>query len=225
MKFFADTANVEEIKDLMRADLIQGVTTNPTLIQRAGRKDFRECIAEICDVVDGPVSAEVTSLNCVDMIDEGRELAKIAPNVVVKLTCDLQGMMACKTLSDDGIDVNMTLAFSVAQYTLAANAGAKYVSPFIGRLDDIGEDGITLIDEIYASKQVDSPNILAASIRSADHINQAIVAGADCVTIPPKLIWEIMEHKLTIEGIEKFQEDWDELQKVQREHLENFNHE
>ncbi len=225
MKFFADTANVEEIKDLMRADLIQGVTTNPTLIQRAGRRDFEECIKEICDVVDGPVSAEVTSLNNYDMVEEGRKLAKIAPNVVVKLTCDLHGMMACKTLSDEGIDVNMTLAFSVAQYALAANAGAKYVSPFIGRLEDIGEDGITLIDEIYSSKQVDSPNILAASIRSVEHINLAIVAGADCVTIPPKLIWEIMDHKLTIEGIQKFQDDWKKLQKVREVELENFKHE
>ena len=212
MKFFADTANVEEIEGLVGAGLIQGVTTNPTLIQRAGRKDFNECIKQICEVVNGPVSAEVVSLECSDMVKEGRELAALADNVVVKLPCDPQGMKACKILSDEGIVVNMTLAFTVAQYTLASNAGASYVSPFIGRLEDVGEDGIKLINNIYSSKQYVGPEILAASIRSVEHVDRAIVAGADCVTVPPKIIWDCMKHDLTVKGIKLFQEDWKKLQ-------------
>ena len=212
MKFFADTANVEEIEGLVGAGLIQGVTTNPTLIQRAGRKDFNECIKQICEVVNGPVSAEVVSLECSDMVKEGRELTALADNVVVKLPCDPQGMKACKILSDEGIVVNMTLAFTVAQYTLASNAGASYVSPFIGRLEDVGEDGIKLINDIYSSKQYAGPDILAASIRSVEHVDRAIVAGADCVTVPPKIIWDCMKHDLTVKGIKLFQEDWKKLQ-------------
>ena len=212
MKFFADTANVEEIEGLVDAGLIQGVTTNPTLIQRAGRKDFNECINQICEVVNGPVSAEVVSLECSDMVKEGRELAELANNVVVKLPCDPQGMKACKILSDEEINVNMTLAFTVAQYTLASNAGASYVSPFIGRLEDVGEDGIKLINDIYSSKQYAGPEILAASIRSVEHVDRAIVAGADCVTVPPKIIWDCMKHDLTVRGIKLFQEDWKKLQ-------------
>ena len=212
MKFFADTANVEEIEGLVDAGLIQGVTTNPTLIQRAGRKDFNECINQICEVVNGPVSAEVVSLECSDMVKEGRELAELANNVVVKLPCDPQGMKACKILSDEEINVNMTLAFTVAQYTLASNAGASYVSPFIGRLEDVGEDGIKLINDIYSSKQYAGPEILAASIRSVEHVDRAIVAGVDCVTVPPKIIWDCMKHDLTLRGIKLFQEDWKKLQ-------------
>lgn len=221
MRFFADTANVEEIAGLVEAGLIQGVTTNPTLIQRAGRKDFNECIQEICDIVKGPVSAEVISTKCSDMVKEGRQLAAIDANVVVKLPCDPQGMKACKILSDDGVDVNMTLAFTLSQYVIAENAGATYVSPFVGRLDDIGKDGICLIEDIsiYNSSKGEnknscdySPYILAASIRNVEHVERAILGGADILTVPPKIIWECMKHELTLQGIKRFQEDWDKLQ-------------
>ena len=165
LEFFADTANVEEIAGLTEAGLIQGVTTNPTLIQRAGRIDFDKCIKEICDIVQGPVSAEVVSTKCDAMVRDGRHLSTIDENVVVKLPCDPQGMKACRILSKQGIHINMTLAFSVAQYALAANAGATYVSPFIGRLDDIGVSGIDLIADIaeYKRTRVTGPYILAVS--------------------------------------------------------------
>ena len=216
LEFFADTANVEEIAGLTEAGLIQGVTTNPTLIQRAGRIDFDKCIKEICDIVQGPVSAEVVSTKCDSMVRDGRHLSTIDENVVVKLPCDPQGMKACRILSKQGIHINMTLAFSVAQYALAANAGATYVSPFIGRLDDIGVSGIDLIADIaeYKRTRVTGPYILAASIRNVDHVNEAAIAGADIVTIPPKIIWDCMKHDLTIKGIKRFQEDWQKLQEV-----------
>ena len=216
MRFFADTADVEEIAGLMKAGLIQGVTTNPTLIQRAGRKDFDECIKEICNIVKGPVSAEVVSTNCTDMVNEGNRLGAIDENVVVKLPCDPQGMKACRILSKSGIKINMTLAFSVAQYSLAANAGATFVSPFIGRLDDIGIRGIDLIADIaeYKRNRKQGPYILAASIRDVDHVNDAAVCGADIVTVPSKIIWNCMKHSPTIAGIKRFQEDWDKLQQA-----------
>ncbi len=214
MRFFADTADIVEIRDLQNANLIQGVTTNPTLVQRAGRKDFTKCMEEICDIVEGPVSAEVTSPTYLEMVKQGIELATIAHNIVVKLPCDIEGMKACKTLSDKGIEVNMTLCFSVAQYTLASNAGARYVSPFIGRLDDNFQDGIGLIKSIYSFKKKsgDGPDILAASIRGVGHINDAAEAGADIVTVPASTIFNCMKNTLTIDGIKRFKDDWNKLQ-------------
>ena len=200
--------------ELQKANLIQGVTTNPTLVQRAGRKDFTKCMEEICDITQGPVSAEVTSLSYDEMVLEGLELATIAHNIVVKLPCDIEGMRACKTLSDKGIEVNMTLCFSVAQYALAKNAGARYVSPFIGRLDDNFQDGVGLIKSIYSFKQKNGycPDILAAPIRGVAHINDAAESGADIVTVPSKVIYDCMKNSLTVAGIERFKQDWNKLQ-------------
>ena len=210
MKFFVDTADVAEIKDLAATGLLDGVTTNPSLIAKSGR-DFKETIAEICEIVPGPVSAEVTALDAAGMVSEGQELAKIAKNVTIKVPLTMDGLKACKTLSGDGHMVNVTLCFSANQALLAAKAGATFVSPFIGRLDDMGQDGMLLIREIrqiFDNYQTLSTDILAASIRTVNHVREAALIGADVATIPPGILKALVKHPLTDKGLEAFLADW-----------------
>jgi transaldolase len=209
MKFFVDTAEIKEIKELADTGLLDGVTTNPTLIAKSGR-DFKEVIAEICAAVEGPVSAEVTALDADGMVTEGRKLAKIAKNVTVKVPLTLDGLKACRTLSQAGTMVNVTLCFSANQALLAAKAGATFISPFIGRLDDINIDGMELIREIrqiYDNYDFDT-EILAASIRTANHVKEAALIGADVATVPPAVLKGLVKHPLTDKGIESFLADW-----------------
>lgn len=209
MKFFVDTADIAEIKDLIPTGLVDGVTTNPSLVAKSGRV-FREVIAEICAIVDGPVSAEVTALEAPAMIEEGKSLAKIASNVTVKLPLTLEGLKACRALVDDDIKTNVTLCFSANQALLAAKAGATFVSPFIGRLDDIGLEGMELIREIrmiYDNYDFHT-EILAASIRSPMHIKDSALAGADVATAPPAVIKSLANHPLTEKGLAAFLADW-----------------
>ena len=210
MKFFVDTADVAEIRELAATGLLDGVTTNPSLVAKTGR-DFKETIAEICAVVPGPVSAEVTALDAEGMIREGRILAKIAKNVTVKVPLTMDGLKACRTLTGEGTLVNVTLCFSATQALMAAKAGATFVSPFIGRLDDIGLDGMQLIREIrqiYDNYPALSTEILAASIRSINHVRDAAIIGADVATIPPGVLKQLIKHPLTAKGIEMFMSDW-----------------
>ncbi|MFD1331735.1 fructose-6-phosphate aldolase [Methylopila musalis] len=210
MKFFVDTADVNEIRELAATGLLDGVTTNPSLILKANRP-FKEIIAEICDVVDGPVSAEVASTEYDDMLREGRSLARIAQNVTVKVPLTWDGLRTCKTLSDEGTMVNVTLCFSATQALLAAKAGATFISPFIGRLDDTGIDGMELIQDIrtiYDNYPDLSTEILAASIRNANHVKASALAGADVATIPPSVIKSLVKHPLTDKGLEQFVADW-----------------
>lgn len=209
MKFFIDTAEVADIKALIPTGLVDGVTTNPSLVAKSGR-DFREMIAEVCALQPGPVSAEVTALETDRMIAEGKSLAKIAKNVVVKLPLTLNGVAACKALTGDGIKTNVTLCFSVNQALIAAKAGATYISPFIGRLDDIGQDGMELIREIRAvyDNYDFETQILAASIRSTLHMRESALAGADVATAPPAVIKALANHPLTDKGLEAFLADW-----------------
>ncbi|MED5548062.1 MAG: fructose-6-phosphate aldolase [Pseudomonadota bacterium] len=209
MKFFVDTADVAEITELNEAGLVDGVTTNPSLIAKSGR-DFIEVTKEICALVNGPVSAEVTAMDTDGMITEGRKLAALAGNVVVKLPLTFGGLKACRALTDDGIKTNVTLCFSANQGLLAAKAGATYISPFIGRLDDLGVDGMELIENlriIYDNYGFET-EILAASIRSADHVQQCALAGADVATVPPTVLKGLVKHKLTDAGLEAFLADW-----------------
>jgi transaldolase len=209
MKFFADTADVKEIRDLAATGLLDGVTTNPSLVAKSGR-DFKEVIAEICSIVEGPVSAEVTALDTDKMVDEGRKLAGIAKNVTVKVPMTLDGLKACRTLTQGGTMVNVTLCFSANQALLAAKAGATFVSPFIGRLDDIHLDGMELIREIRQifDNYDFGTEILAASIRSPNHVKEAALIGADVVTAPPAVLKSLVKHPLTDKGIESFLADW-----------------
>ncbi len=209
MQFFIDTADVAEIRELAATGLVDGVTTNPSLIVKAGR-DIREVTAEICELVDGPVSSEVTAVEAGAMVDEGRHLAEIAPNIVIKVPLTWEGLKACRTLSGEGRAVNVTLCFSANQALLAAKAGATYVSPFVGRLDDIGLDGMELIADM---RQIfDNYNlgtaILAASIRTVNHVAAAAKIGADVVTVPPGVLRKLVEHPLTDKGLEAFLSDW-----------------
>lgn len=209
MKFFVDTAEINEIKDLAATGLLDGVTTNPSLIAKSGR-DFKEVIAEICKTVEGPVSAEVTALDADTMISEGKKLAKIAKNVAVKVPLTLDGLKACRTLTQAGTMVNVTLCFSANQALLAAKSGATFISPFIGRLDDINIDGMELIREIrqiYDNYDF-STEILAASIRTANHVKDAALAGSDVATVPPAVLKGLVKHPLTDKGIESFLADW-----------------
>ncbi len=209
MKFFVDTADVKDIRELSDIGLLDGVTTNPTLIAKSGRA-FKEVIAEICGLVEGPVSAEVTALDAEGMIREGRDLRQIAKNVAVKVPLTLAGLKACKTLTSEGTMVNVTLCFSANQALLAAKAGASFISPFIGRLDDINLDGMELISEIrqiYDNYAFDT-EILAASIRTANHVKQAALIGADVATCPPAVLKSLANHPLTDKGIEMFLTDW-----------------
>jgi len=209
MKFFVDTAEIKDIKELHEAGLVDGVTTNPSLIAKSGR-DFKEVIKEICAVTPGPVSAEVASLEYDGMIAEGEVLAKIADNVVVKLPLTLAGLKAAKSFKERGIKTNVTLCFSANQALLAAKAGATYISPFLGRLDDINIDGVELIENIrviYDNYNFET-QILAASIRTPNHVTQVAMAGADVATIPPAVIRKLADHPLTNAGIEGFVKDW-----------------
>lgn len=209
MKFFVDTAEVSEICDLEDAGLVDGVTTNPSLIMKSGR-DFIEVVKEICAITDGPVSAEVTALDAETMIAEGRSLAKLADNVVVKLPLTWDGLKACRALTSDNIQTNVTLCFSANQGLLAAKAGATYISPFIGRLDDLGVDGMELIHDlrtIYDNYGFET-EILAASIRSAAHVQECAIAGADVATVPPSVLKGLVKHQLTDKGLEAFLADW-----------------
>ncbi|MED1441844.1 MAG: fructose-6-phosphate aldolase [Bacillaceae bacterium] len=209
MKFFLDTANIEEIKRVASLGLVDGVTTNPTIIAREGR-DFKEVIKEICSIVDGPVSAEVIGLTTKEMVKEARVLAGWAPNVVVKIPMTEAGLEAVNILSKEGIKTNVTLIFTVAQGLMAAKAGATYVSPFVGRLDDIGTDGLQLIRslKVVLSNYNFKTEIITASVRSLEHVEEAAVVGADIVTIPGNLFPKLWGHPLTDKGIERFLEDW-----------------
>ncbi len=214
MKFFIDTANLDEIKQANEMGLIDGVTTNPSLIAREGDIDFKEHIAKICAMVNGDISAEVISLDAEGILKEGRELAKIADNVVVKCPLTLEGLKATRTFTAEGIKTNVTLCFSAAQAILAAKAGATYVSPFIGRLDDIAQDGMALISDIVQIyENYDYPTqVLAASIRHPMHIVDAALVGADVCTIPFKTLAQLVKHPLTDKGLESFLSDWKKTQ-------------
>ena len=213
MKLFIDTANVEEIRKANDLGVICGVTTNPSLIAKEGR-DFQEVVKEITTIVDGPISAEVISLDSKVMVEEAKELIKIHPNIVIKIPMCEEGLKATKILSGMGVKTNVTLIFSAAQ-ALAARAGATYVSPFVGRLDDIGMEGINLISEIaeiFAVHNIET-EIIAASIRMPTHVTACAAAGADIATVPYKVIAQMLKHPLTDAGIEKFLKDWESVPK------------
>ena len=213
MKIFLDSADIGEITVLCDTGFVDGITTNPSLIAKSGR-NILETIAEICSLVDGPVSAEVTATDFKTMLTEGQKLAAIAPNVTVKVPLTPDGLMTCRALSDAGTDVNVTLCFTAGQALLAAKAGATYVSPFIGRIDDTGHDGMELIAEImntWANYNLDT-KVLAASIRHPTHVLQCIQLGAHTATMPAKIFRQLMTHPLTDKGLEGFMRDWAEVQ-------------
>lgn len=208
MKLFIDTANIDEIKEIAQWGVLSGVTTNPSLIAKEGR-NLNDVIEEITSLVDGPISAEVTGLKAEEMVEEGRALAAINKNVVIKIPMTAEGLKATRILSDKGIDVNVTLIFSANQALLASRAGAAYVSPFIGRLDDLGRDGMDLIGqiaEIFAIHGIEA-EIIAASVRHPIHVSQAASMGSDIATIPYKVFKLMLGHPLTESGLEKFMED------------------
>ena len=210
MKFFVDTAETADIRELAATGLVDGVTTNPSLIAKSGR-DIIEVTKEICDIVEGPVSAEVTATEADEMIVQGKKLVKIADNIAVKVPLTWDGLRACKALSDDGHMVNVTLCFTASQALLAAKAGAAFISPFVGRLDDIGQDGMNLIGEIaeiYSNYDF-ATEILVASVRSPQHVVDAARIGADVCTLPPGVIWQLFKHPLTDKGLEAFLKDWE----------------
>ncbi len=212
MKLFLDTAHLEDIKRVAAMGLLDGVTTNPTLISREEGK-FKDILYNICEVVKGPVNAEVVSLKADEMIAEGRELAKLHENIVVKIPMTPDGLVATKTLSSEGIPVNVTLIFSPSQALLAAKAGAAYVSPFLGRLDDISHVGMELVQQIIAiyDNYGFSTEVLAASLRHPMHVVEAALAGADIATLPPKVFDQLFKHPLTDIGIERFLADWNKV--------------
>ena len=214
MKIFMDTANVDEIREFADMGIVYGVTTNPSLIAKSGRSQA-DVIPEICSLIPGPVSAEVISLDCAGMLEEAHKLVKIAENVVIKIPCTAEGLKAVKVLSSEGIRVNVTLIFSLPQALLAARAGAAYVSPFVGRLDDIGEDGVQLVADIAdVFRNFDiKTEVIAASIRSLAHVNAVMLAGCDIATIPTKVLRAMLVHPLTDKGIEKFLADYRDSQK------------
>lgn len=224
MKFFLDTADLDEIKEAASWGALAGVTTNPTLYSRIGGKlaDFHDHIARICEIVDGPVSAESVAMTRDEIIKDGRELAAIAPNVVVKVPTMIEGLAATKVLASEGIPVNMTLCFTVPQAIMAARAGARYVSPFIGRFDDISEDGLDQVANIvsalgnydFTENTVNGEKIevIAASIRSANHVAQAALMGADIATVPFNVLKKCIEHPLTDRGLDAFLKDWEKVQ-------------
>jgi transaldolase len=214
MKFFIDTADLDEIRDALSMGVLDGVTTNPSLMARAGRKDTDKLLKEICDLVEGPVSGEVVALDAAGMIREGKRLAALSEYLVVKIPLTIDGLKATRALSDEGIPVNMTLCFSVSQALLAAKAGAAYVSPFVGRLDDISQDGMGLIEdivEVYEKYEIGT-EIIVASVRHPDHVVRAALLGADIATIPHKVIKQLVQHPLTDQGIAAFMKDWNQLQ-------------
>lgn len=211
MKFFIDTADLDEIRELAATGLVDGVTTNPSLVAKTGQ-DFIEVLKEICEVVPGPVSAEVTATDFNAMMREGHKLAKVADNVVIKVPLTMEGLKACKALSSEGTKVNVTLCFSPAQALLAAKAGATYISPFVGRLDDIATDGMLLIAdicEIYGNYPDLKTEVLVASIRHPLHLVEAAKMGAHVATIPPSVLRKLVQHPLTDRGLEAFLADWE----------------
>ena len=212
MKFFVDTANIEEITKANDLGLLDGVTTNPTLVSREGR-EFKELITEICGIVDGPVSAEVVSTDAEGMVKEARDLAKIADNIVVKIPLIKEGLQAVKVLSGEGIKTNVTLCFSPIQALMAAKAGADYISPFVGRLDDISHVGMELVEQIvtiYENYGFET-EVIVASIRNPIHVLDAAIMGADIATIPYKVMEQLIKHPLTDIGLEKFLADWNKM--------------
>ncbi len=223
MKFFLDTADLDEIKEAAQWGALAGVTTNPTLYARIGGtlEDFPAHIGRICEIVDGPVSAESVAMTREEIVRDGRELAKIAPNVVVKIPTMVEGLAACRQLSNEGIRVNMTLCFTVPQALLAARAGARYISPFVGRFDDISEDGLSQLEDVVAAlgnydlrdntvggEQVE---VIAASVRSANHVTQAALMGADIATVPFGVLKKMVQHPLTDRGLDAFLKDWEKV--------------
>jgi len=209
MKFFVDTADIKEIEDLVPTGFVDGVTTNPSLIAKQG-DDMAETIKAICSLVSGPVSAEVTATELPEMINEGKYLASLAKNVAVKVPLTVNGLKACKALRGQGTMVNVTLCFSAAQALLAAKAGASFISPFVGRLDDIGEKGMDLIEDIvvmYENYGFDT-EVLVASVRTKQHVIDAAVIGAHVATLPPKVIYKLYDHPLTDKGLKAFLDDW-----------------
>jgi len=209
MQFFLDTANIEDLKPFLETGLIDGITTNPSLIAKQGKK-LPDIIKQFCDLVDGPISAEVMGKISKDMIKEGLELSKIHENVTIKLPLTMEGLKACYALSNEGILTNVTLCFSVTQALMAAKAGATFISPFIGRLDDISCNGASLIKDItdtFAIQQIDTL-VLAASIRTPLHVMQAAKDGAEVATIPPKVLQQMIHHPLTDKGLDIFEQDW-----------------
>ncbi len=211
MKFFVDTADIAEIRELNDTGLVDGVTTNPSLVAKSG-KDFFATIKEICKIVKGPVSAEVTATDFKGMLEEGKKLAGLAKNVCVKVPLTMDGLKTCKALTDAGTPVNVTLCFSAAQALLAAKAGATFVSPFVGRLDDIGQDGMELIEDIvdiYTNYPALKTEVLVASIRHPIHIIQSAKIGADVATVPPAVLRLLVKHPLTDKGLAAFLADWE----------------
>ena len=217
MTIFAETANVEDIKRINDLGIIDGVTTNPTLVAREG-KDWESVEKQICEIVDGPVSAEVTASEATAMVEQARELSKWADNIVVKIPMTAEGLKAVKVLSQEGIKTNVTLVFSAMQGLLAAKAGATYVSPFLGRLDDIGADGVELVQKLrqifdnYGYRT----EIIAASIRNYQHVEQVALAGCDIATIPAKILVKLWKHPLTDQGLAAFERDWAEFERLQK---------
>ena len=212
MKFFIDTANVDEIKKANELGMVDGVTTNPSLVSKEGR-EFRGLIREICDIVDGPVNAEVVSVDAEGMVSEAKELVKLADNIVVKIPLVEEGLKAVKILAQEGIKTNVTLCFSPVQALMAAKAGAAYVSPFVGRLDDISHKGMELVEQIitiYDNYGFDT-EVIVASIRNPIHVVDAALMGADIATIPYKVIQQLIKHPLTDIGLDKFLADWKKL--------------
>jgi len=214
MKFFIDTANIDEIKEANSMGMVDGVTTNPSLIAKEGR-DFEELVKEICEIVDGPVSAEVISLDTTGMLDEARHLAALHENIVVKIPMTVDGLKATRQLSEEGIKTNVTLVFSPLQALMAAKAGATYVSPFIGRLDDLASEGMLIVEqivEIYSNYGFDT-EVIVASIRNPVHVLDAALIGADIATIPYKVLAKLAAHPLTDKGIKAFLDDWEKTKK------------
>lgn len=215
MKFFIDTANIDDIKEAYDLGILSGVTTNPSLVAKEKDVDFHGRLKEITSLVPGSVSAEVIGTSYEEMVEEGRELAKIAPNITVKVPMTLDGLKAVKTFSDENIKTNVTLIFNANQALLAARAGATYVSPFLGRLDDIGQDGLELISQVAQIFEIHEipTEIIAASIRHPVHVTEAALRGAHIATIPPNVIKGLVKHPLTDQGIEKFLADWEAANK------------
>ena len=226
MKFFLDTADLDEIEEAARWGALAGVTTNPTLYARISGKlsNFESHIARICEIVDGPVSAESVAMTRDEIVADGRRLAALAPNVVVKIPTMVEGLAATRTLADEGISVNMTLCFTVPQAMLAARAGARYISPFIGRFDDISEDGLDQLSQVVEAManydfrentvNGEQVEVIAASVRSAHHVTQAALMGADIATVPFGVLKKMVTHPLTERGLDSFMKDWDTVQKA-----------
>ncbi len=211
MEFFIDTAEIDEVRKAASIGILDGVTTNPSLVADSGRK-LKDVVLDICELVDGPVSVEVTATDTEGMLEEGRRYAEWADNVIIKCPLTPDGLQACKALSDDGIGVNVTLCFSLNQALLAARAGASYISPFIGRLDDIGNRGMDVVEQIveaYANYEHIDTKVLAASIRHPQHVTEAALLGADVATVPPSVIEQMFQHPKTDLGLERFLADWE----------------